>query len=123
MFLTTTLCLGSSIATQSALVPALAKECNLPLITCRGPEILDRYIGASEAKVRELFARAADVAPSILFLDELDALAPRRGSDHTGVTDRGKRMFLVTVIAFGFVLTTFPFCFLAFSCKPAIDVS
>jgi peroxin-1 len=38
--------------------------------------------------VRELFARASAVAPSILFLDELDALAPRRGSDHTGVTDR-----------------------------------
>jgi peroxin-1 len=38
--------------------------------------------------VRELFARAAASAPSILFFDELDALAPRRGSDHTGVTDR-----------------------------------
>jgi peroxin-1 len=49
---------------------------------------LDKYIGASEAKVRELFARAAAAAPSILFLDELDSLAPRRGSDHTGVTDR-----------------------------------
>jgi SpoVK/Ycf46/Vps4 family AAA+-type ATPase len=73
---------------KSALVPALAEECNFPLVTCRGPEILDKYIGASEAKVRELFARACAVAPSILFLDELDALAPRRGSDHTGVTDR-----------------------------------
>jgi peroxin-1 len=73
---------------KSALVPALARECNFPLITCKGPEVLDKYIGASEAKVRDLFARASAVAPSILFLDELDALAPRRGSDHTGVTDR-----------------------------------
>jgi SpoVK/Ycf46/Vps4 family AAA+-type ATPase len=73
---------------KSALVPALAKECNFPLIACKGPEILDKYIGASEAKVRELFSRASAVAPSILFLDELDALAPRRGSDNTGVTDR-----------------------------------
>mmetsp|Transcript_94 Transcript_94/g.140 ORF Transcript_94/g.140 Transcript_94/m.140 type:complete len:1060 (-) Transcript_94:72-3251(-) len=73
---------------KSALVPALAKECGFPLIACRGPEVLDKYIGASEAKVRELFDRAMAVAPSILFLDELDALAPRRGSDHTGVTDR-----------------------------------
>jgi SpoVK/Ycf46/Vps4 family AAA+-type ATPase len=73
---------------KSFLVPALAKECGFPLITCRGPELLDKYIGASEAKVRELFARAAAAAPSILFLDELDSLAPRRGSDHTGVTDR-----------------------------------
>lgn len=73
---------------KSAIVPALAAECNFSLVSCKGPEILDKYIGASEAKVRELFKQAAAVAPSILFLDELDALAPRRGSDHTGVTDR-----------------------------------
>jgi SpoVK/Ycf46/Vps4 family AAA+-type ATPase len=73
---------------KSMCVPALAHECGFPLIVCRGPELLDKYIGASEAKVRELFARAAASAPSILFFDELDALAPRRGSDHTGVTDR-----------------------------------
>jgi SpoVK/Ycf46/Vps4 family AAA+-type ATPase len=73
---------------KTYMVPALAKECGFRLITCRGPELLDKYIGASEANVRELFARAAAVAPSILLLDELDALAPRRGSDHTGVTDR-----------------------------------
>jgi peroxin-1 len=49
---------------------------------------LDRYIGASEANVRRLFERAVAAAPCILFLDEFDALAPRRGTDHTGVTDR-----------------------------------
>jgi len=73
---------------KSHLVPALAKECGLNLITCRGPELLDKYIGASEQKVRDLFMRAYSAAPSILFLDEFDSLAPRRGSDHTGVTDR-----------------------------------
>ncbi len=73
---------------KSILVPALAKECGFRLITCRGPELLDKYIGASEAKVRELFARAKAASPCILFLDEFDALAPRRGSDNTGVTDR-----------------------------------
>jgi SpoVK/Ycf46/Vps4 family AAA+-type ATPase len=49
---------------------------------------LDKFIGASEHKVRQLFARAQAAAPSLLFLDEFEALAPRRGSDHTGVTDR-----------------------------------
>jgi peroxin-1 len=73
---------------KSLSIPALARECGYPLIVCRGPELLDKYIGASEAKVRELFTRAATAAPSIMFIDELDALAPRRGSDHTGVTDR-----------------------------------
>jgi len=79
---------GPSGCGKSFLVPALARECNYPLITCKGPEVLDKYIGASEAKVRELFERASQMAPSILFLDELEALAPRRGSDSTGVTDR-----------------------------------
>lgn len=73
---------------KTFIVPALARECGFPLLVCHGPELLDKYIGASEAKVRELFSRAASIAPSIVFLDELDALAPRRGSDNTGVTDR-----------------------------------
>ena len=82
------LLLGPTGCGKSCLVPALAEACKFPLISCKGPEVLDKFIGASEAKVRALFQRAAAVAPSILFLDEMDALAPRRGSDHTGVTDR-----------------------------------
>jgi SpoVK/Ycf46/Vps4 family AAA+-type ATPase len=73
---------------KSFIVPLLAKTSKLTLITCRGPELLDRYIGASEAKVRQLFARAAAAAPAMIFFDEFDSLAPQRGSDHTGVTDR-----------------------------------
>lgn len=73
---------------KSYMVPALAAWCKLPLIMCRGPELLDRYIGGSEAKVRELFTRAHQSAPCILCLDEFDALAPKRGTDSTGVTDR-----------------------------------
>lgn len=79
---------GPSGCGKSYLVPALARKCGYPLITCKGPEVLDKYIGASEAKVRKIFERALQMAPSILFLDELEALAPRRGSDSTGVTDR-----------------------------------
>eukprot|EP00804_Cyclotella_cryptica_P006502 CCRYP_012777-RD/>CCRYP_012777-RD protein AED:0.25 eAED:0.25 QI:1057/0.5/0.66/1/1/0.66/3/0/875 len=73
---------------KSFIVPSLAKRSNLNLITCRGPELLDRYIGASEAKVRALFQRAVQAAPAMLFFDEFESLAPQRGSDHTGVTDR-----------------------------------
>jgi peroxin-1 len=73
---------------KSILPPALAREFNFPIVTVRGPEVLDKYIGSSEAKIRELFQRAYQMAPSILFLDELEALSPRRGSDSTGVTDR-----------------------------------
>jgi hypothetical protein len=59
------------------------------LPTClQGPELLNKYIGQSEAAVRELFARAAAAAPCVLFFDEFDAIAPPRGHDSTGVTDR-----------------------------------
>lgn len=88
---------GSPGSGKSFLVPALAKKCGFSLITCRGPELLDRYIGASESKVRELFARAAAASPSILFFDEIDSLAPRRGSDRTGVTDRVVNQLLTLV--------------------------
>jgi peroxin-1 len=50
--------------------------------------VLDKYIGASEQAVRALFARAVAAAPCLLFFDEFEAVAPRRGSDNTGVTDR-----------------------------------
>eukprot|EP00978_Attheya_sp_CCMP212_P019701 scaffold55415_cov52-Attheya_sp.AAC.2 len=79
---------GPSGCGKTLAVPALARECSFNLVTCCGPELLDKYIGASEAKVRQLFARAYMASPAILFLDEFDALAPRRGSDNTGVTDR-----------------------------------
>lgn len=50
----------------------------------KGPELLNKYIGASEASVRELFQRAAAAAPCLLFFDEFDAIAPPRGHDSTG---------------------------------------
>jgi len=73
---------------KTCVVPALAQQASLNLITCHGPELLDKYIGASEAKVRDIFQKAFAAAPSLLFLDEFEALAPRRGNDNTGVTDR-----------------------------------
>ena len=55
----------------------------------KGAELMDKWVGASEKAVRELFQRARDSAPSLIFLDEIDALAPRRGqSSDSGVSDR-----------------------------------
>jgi transitional endoplasmic reticulum ATPase len=53
----------------------------------KGAELLDKWVGESERGVREVFARARAVQPSIIFFDELDALAPVRGSSTNSVTD------------------------------------
>jgi peroxin-1 len=56
----------------------LAKECGLNFISVKGPEILNKYIGASEKSVRDLFERASAAKPCILFFDEFDSIAPKR---------------------------------------------
>ncbi|KAJ3021766.1 Peroxisome biosynthesis protein pex1 [Thoreauomyces humboldtii] len=73
---------------KTLLASAVAKECGLNFISVKGPELLNKYIGASEQSVRDLFERASAAKPCILFFDEFDAIAPRRGNDNTGVTDR-----------------------------------
>ncbi|XP_074658334.1 peroxisomal ATPase PEX1-like [Tubulanus polymorphus] len=73
---------------KTLLAGIIAKECQLNFISIKGPELLSKYIGASEQAVRDLFTRAQSAKPCILFFDEFDSLAPRRGHDSTGVTDR-----------------------------------
>ncbi len=58
------------------------------LTLCQGPELLNKYVGESERAVRQLFARARAASPCVLFFDELDALAPRRGSDVSQSSER-----------------------------------
>ena len=79
---------GPSGCGKTMLAAALGHEARLPFLTVKGPELLSKYIGQSEAGVRDLFQRAASCRPCIIFFDEFDALAPRRGDDSTGVTDR-----------------------------------
>ncbi|KAF9070811.1 P-loop containing nucleoside triphosphate hydrolase protein [Rhodocollybia butyracea] len=73
---------------KTLLASAVAKECGLNFIGVKGPEILNKYIGASEKTVRDIFERASSAKPCVLFFDEFDSIAPKRGHDSTGVTDR-----------------------------------
>lgn len=73
---------------KTLLASAIAAQSGLNFISIKGPEILNKYIGASEQSVRELFDRAQAAKPCILFFDEFDSIAPKRGHDSTGVTDR-----------------------------------
>ncbi|HDN95867.1 MAG: ATPase [Thermoplasmata archaeon] len=65
---------------KTLLAKAVATESQANFLSIKGPEIFSKWVGESEKAIRELFKRAKQTAPSIIFLDELDALAPRRGS-------------------------------------------
>mmetsp|Transcript_18951 Transcript_18951/g.52855 ORF Transcript_18951/g.52855 Transcript_18951/m.52855 type:complete len:747 (-) Transcript_18951:202-2442(-) len=73
---------------KTHLVRCAASATGMRLVSVKGPELLNKYIGQSEAGVRRIFSKAAAAAPCILFFDEFDSLAPKRGHDNTGVTDR-----------------------------------
>eukprot|EP00899_Mesostigma_viride_P012537 jgi/Mesvir1/21284/Mv21678-RA.2 len=73
---------------KTHIIGAAAESFGMRFISVKGPELLNKYIGASEQAVRDLFKRAAAAAPCVLFFDEFDSIAPKRGHDNTGVTDR-----------------------------------
>ncbi|KAJ0182143.1 hypothetical protein K1T71_002865 [Dendrolimus kikuchii] len=73
---------------KSHIGSCLARLTNMHMITVKGPELLSKYIGQSEKAVRDVFDKADMKRPCILFFDEFDSLAPKRGHDSTGVTDR-----------------------------------
>ncbi|XP_037093065.1 peroxisome assembly factor 2-like [Pollicipes pollicipes] len=81
---------------KTLLAKAVATECQLNFLSVKGPELINMYVGQSEANVRDVFRRARDAAPSVVFFDELDSLAPSRGrtGDSGGVMDRVVSQFL-----------------------------
>jgi transitional endoplasmic reticulum ATPase len=66
---------------KTLIAKAVANESGANFIAIRGPQLLSKWVGESERAVREVFKKARQVAPSIIFFDELDALAPPRGSE------------------------------------------
>ena len=64
---------------KTLLAKAVANESGANFISIRGPEVLSKWVGESEKRIREVFKRAKQVAPSIIFFDEMDAIVPRRG--------------------------------------------
>ncbi len=72
---------------KTLIAKAVAHETKAHFITINGPEVMSKYYGESEKKLRQIFKRAEDNAPSIIFLDEIDALAPSREST-TGEVER-----------------------------------
>jgi peroxin-1 len=79
------------------LMTALATVGGFKTIIVRGPELIGKYIGTSEAAIRDVFKEARKHRPTVICFDELDALAPRRGNDITGVTDRVVNQLLTEI--------------------------
>lgn len=83
---------------KTLLGKAVANECDANFISIKGPEVLSKWVGESEKAVREIFKKARQTAPSIIFLDEIDSLAPERGmGDINEVTDRVVNQLLTSM--------------------------
>lgn len=89
---------------KTLLARAVASESGANFISVKGPELLSKYVGDSELAVRKVFSRARYSAPCIIFFDELDALAPRRGGnsagDSSGASERVVNMLLTEMDGF-----------------------
>ncbi|MCI2415269.1 MAG: CDC48 family AAA ATPase [Candidatus Aramenus sp.] len=74
---------------KTMLAKAVATESGANFIAVKGPEVLSKWVGESEKAIREIFKRARQTAPTVVFFDEIDAIAPMRGFSHdSGVTER-----------------------------------
>jgi len=72
---------------KTLLAKAVATEAEANFILINGPEIMNKYYGETEARLREIFRKAEEEAPSIVFIDEIDAIAPKR-SEVTGEVEK-----------------------------------
>jgi transitional endoplasmic reticulum ATPase len=76
---------------KTLLAKAVANEAQSNFISVKGPELFDKYVGESEKGVREIFSKARENAPTVIFFDEIDAIATKRGSG-TGDSNVGERV-------------------------------
>jgi transitional endoplasmic reticulum ATPase len=80
---------GASGTGKTLMAKAVAHECGVNFISIKGPELLSKWVGDSEARIRDVFKIARLSSPCIIFFDELEAIAGSRGSgDGTNVTER-----------------------------------
>lgn len=83
---------------KTMLAKAVANESEANFISVKGPELLSKWVGESEKAMREVFKKARQTSPTIIFFDEIDSIAPRRGmSSDTSVTERVVNQLLTEV--------------------------
>lgn len=77
---------------KTLLAKAIANECNANFISVKGPELLTMWFGESEANIRDLFDKARQASPCVIFFDEMDSIAKARGSGGGGASEAGDRV-------------------------------
>ena len=77
---------------KTLLAKAIANECKANFISVKGPELLTMWFGESEANVRELFDKARQASPCVIFFDEMDSIAKARGAGGGGASEAGDRV-------------------------------
>ena len=83
-----TLLYGPPGCSKTLIAKALATESGLNFFAVKGPELFSKYVGDSEKAVRDIFKKARMSSPSIIFFDEIDAMASSRSSESSGVEDK-----------------------------------
>ncbi|MEM2113875.1 MAG: CDC48 family AAA ATPase, partial [Candidatus Caldarchaeum sp.] len=84
---------------KTLLAKAVATESEANFITIKGPEIFSKWVGESEKAIREIFRKARQAAPAVIFFDEIEAIAPRKdlAEDSSGVTNRVASQLLAEI--------------------------
>ncbi len=83
---------------KTMLAKAVANESEANFISIKGPELLSKWVGESEKAVREIFRKARQAGPAVIFFDEIDSITPRRGaSSDSSVTERVISQFLTEI--------------------------
>jgi len=86
---------------KTLIAKAMARECKANFISVKGPQLLSKWIGESESNVREYFQKARQSAPCILFFDELDSIASKRGQSSGNLTDKVVNQLLTEMDGMG----------------------
>ncbi len=79
---------GPSGTGKTLLAKAIATEANANFISVKGPELISKFVGESEKHIREIFKKARQVSPAIIFFDEFDSISQHRGSSFNDATER-----------------------------------
>ncbi len=84
---------------KTLLAKAVATESEANFISIKGPEVMSKWVGESEKAIRQIFKKAKQVAPCVVFIDEIDALTPRRGAvmGDSGVSERMVNQLLTSL--------------------------